>query len=148
MPRQRRLEIIGMIYHIISRGIERRKIFRDNKDKNEFINRLNKSLKLTKTQCYAWVLMDNHFHLLLRPLKEPLSVLMRQLLSGYVGYFNARHTRVGHLFQNRYKSILCQEDILPVQPGCGRSRGRSGFGPPPRSLPDERPVPHTSLSAS
>ena len=71
---------------------------------------MSEALEETNTHCYAWVLMDNHFHFLLRPLSNPLSKLMRKVLSGYVGYYNARHKRVGHLFQNRYKSILCQED--------------------------------------
>ncbi len=111
MPRQGRIEIVGSLYHVISRGIERKKIFSDNQDREEFVRRFNKGLEETNCMCYAWVLMDNHFHLLLKPLKQPISQLMRKLLSGYVGYYNARHKRVGHLFQNRYKSILCQEDV-------------------------------------
>jgi len=110
MPRQKRLDIPGQVYHIISRGIERRKIFRDYKDREEFIRRLSKGIEETGIHCFAWVLMSNHFHLLVRPLKQPVSNLMRKVLTGYVTYFNGRHRRVGHLFQNRYKAILCQED--------------------------------------
>ena len=108
MPRQRRLDIVGCIYHVISRGIEKRKIFKDRNDKEEFLKRMSQALEETNTRCYSWVLMVNHFHFLLRPLSNPLSKLMRKVLSGYVGYYNARHRRVGHLFQNRYKSILLE----------------------------------------
>ena len=110
MPRIKRIDVVGCLYHVIGRGIERRKIFRDSKDRVDFLSRLGKALGETGCQCYAWALMDNHFHLLLRPLRDPLGRLMRKLLTGYVFYFNRRHSRVGHLFQNRYKSILCQED--------------------------------------
>lgn len=110
MPRQKRLDVPGQIYHIISRGLERRKIFRDRDDRKEFLIRLSEGLRETEVHCYAWVLMGNHFHLLLRPMLMPISKLMRKVLTGYALYFNARHKRVGHLFQNRYKSILCQED--------------------------------------
>jgi REP element-mobilizing transposase RayT len=64
----------------------------------------------TKTSCYAWALIPNHFHPLLRTGNVPISVLMKKLLTGYAVNFNRRHNRYGHLFQNRYKSILCQED--------------------------------------
>jgi len=106
MPRQKRLDIIGCLYHVIGRGIERCKY-----DRIEFLRRLSTALESTNTLCYSWVLMDNHYHLLLRPLSNNLSLVMRKLLSGYVGYFNTKHRRIGHLFQNRYKSILCQDDI-------------------------------------
>jgi len=67
MPRQARLDVIGMYYHVISRGIERRKIFKDKHDRLEFIKRPEKSLQETHCACYAWVLMDNYFHLLVGP---------------------------------------------------------------------------------
>ncbi len=63
----------------------------------------------TVTKCYAWALIPNHFHLLLRTGNAPLSSVMRRLLTGYAVSFNHRHQRCGHLFQNRYKSILCEE---------------------------------------
>jgi hypothetical protein len=67
-------------------------------------------LKQTSTQCYAWSLMPNHFHLLLRTCSIPISTVMSRLLTGYAVFFNRRHHRHGHLFQNRFKSIICQED--------------------------------------
>ena len=110
MPRQSRIDAPGALHHIIGRGIERREIFKDDLDRDNFITRLDKIVTDTHTQCYAWALMENHFHLLLKTGKVPLSTVMRRLLTGYAFGFNLRHRRSGHLFQNRYKSILCQED--------------------------------------
>lgn len=110
MPRQQRLNLPGTLYHIIARGIERREIFRDDADREDFLARLGRALEKSRHQCHAWALMPNHFHLLIRSSDLPLSDLMRRLMTGYAGYFNRRHRRSGHLFQNRYKSILCQED--------------------------------------
>jgi len=93
------------------RGIERRKIFRNNKDREDFLNRLGKLLPETQTTCYGWVLIPNHAHFLFRTGKVALATLMRTLLTGYVVSFNRRHKRYGQLFQNRYKSIVCQEDV-------------------------------------
>jgi len=90
-------------------------IFRDQRDRREFIERLAKGLQKAGSQCYAWVLMPNHCHLLLRNGSESLSELMRRLLTGYAVYFNHRHKRSGYLFQNRYKSILCQKDIFLLE---------------------------------
>ena len=110
MPRKARIDAPGALQHIIGRGIERRNIFKDDADKNAFVARLGKVVSETQTPCYAWALMDNHFHLLLKTGNVPIATLMRRLLTGYVVSFNLRHNRTGHLFQNRYKSILCQED--------------------------------------
>ena len=111
MPRLARLDAPGVVHHVIIRGIERSKIFRDNKDRNNFLDRLGKLLPETKTCCYAWALLPNHAHFLFRTGDVGLSTLMRRLLTGYVVTFNRRHRRHGHLFQNRYKSIVCQEDV-------------------------------------
>ena len=92
------------------RGIEKRDIFIDDKDRHSFLDRLSTLLIKTNTACLAWVLMTNHLHLLLRPQRVKLSFFMRRLLTGYAVTFNKRHHRVGHLFQNRYKSIVCEED--------------------------------------
>jgi putative transposase len=115
MPRNRRIEISGGVYHVITRGIERCVIFKDNKDRTEFEKRLSESLKETGHACYGWALMPNHFHLLIGTGEKPLSALMRKLLTGYAVYFNRRHRRSGHLYQNRYKSILCQEDAYLLE---------------------------------
>ena len=110
MPRTARLDAPGVLHHVMIRGIERRKIFRTNKDREDFIERLENLCPETKTSCFAWAFLSNHAHFLLRTGKEPLSRLMRRLLTGYVIKFNHRHDRRGQLFQNRYKSIICQEE--------------------------------------
>jgi putative transposase len=111
MPRLARLDAPGVLHHIMVRGIERRNIFKNNKDREDFIERLSNLLPETKTACYAWALMPNHAHFLFRTGKVPLSTIMRRLLTGYAVSFNRRYKRHGHLFQNRYKSIVCQEDM-------------------------------------
>jgi putative transposase len=110
MPRKSRIDAPGSLHHVIVRGIERSSIFRDSKDYESFLTRLAVLLGETSTPCYAWVLMKNHVHLLLRSGLTPLSSLMRRLLTGYAQQFNRRHSRAGHLFQNRYKSFLCEEE--------------------------------------
>jgi REP-associated tyrosine transposase len=92
------------------RGIERRKIFYDDNDRGNFLDRLGVILTDTKTPCFAWALIPNHLHLLLRTGTAPIATVMRRLLTGYAVSFNRRHRRHGQLFQNRYKSVLCQED--------------------------------------
>ena len=111
MPRLARLDAPGVLQHIIIRGIERRIIFRDDKDKDDLIDRLSDLLPATQTACYAWAFMPNHAHFLFRSGSSGISALMRRLLTGYAIHFNRRHKRHGQLFQNRYKSIICQEDI-------------------------------------
>ena len=110
MPRKARIDAPGALHHIIVRGINRRKIFFDDADRDNFLDRLGDILSDTKTPCFAWTLMTNHLHLLLRTGAAPIATVMRRLLTGYAVNFNGRHRRHGHLFQNRYKSILCQED--------------------------------------
>jgi putative transposase len=92
------------------RGIDRTSIFRDTKDRQDFLDRLGKIGEETGTRIYAWALIPNHFHLLLRSGPAGLSTFMGRLLTGYAITFNLRHKRRGHLFQNRYKSIVCEED--------------------------------------
>jgi putative transposase len=111
MPRLARLDAPGVLHHIIIRGIERRKIFLTYEDREDFVERLAKLLPETKTVCYAWVFIPNHAHFLFRTGLVPLATLMRRLLTGYAVSFNRRHNRHGQLFQNRYKSIVCQEDV-------------------------------------
>jgi REP element-mobilizing transposase RayT len=111
MPRLARLDAPGVLHHIIIRGIERRKIFRDDKDKDNLIDRLSILLPETQTACYAWAFMSNHAHFLFRSGSAGISTLMRRLLTGYAIYFNRKYRRHGQLFQNRFKSIICQEDV-------------------------------------
>ena len=88
MPRLARLDTPGLLQHVMARGIERRKIFRDDKDRKSFLERFAIILEETQTQCYAWSLIPNHFHLLLRTGPTPLSKVMRRLMTGYAVTFN------------------------------------------------------------
>lgn len=115
MPRHARIDIPGLLQHVIVRGIERRDIFLDDDDRHLFLERFAKLLRETGTDCLAWAIMSNHFHLLLRPGQTGLAAFMRRLLTGYAVVFNLRHQRAGHLFQNRYKSIVCQEEIYLLE---------------------------------
>lgn len=110
MPRQSRIDAPGALHHLMIRGIEKRAIYRDDKDRDSFLNRLGGILLESSTPCYAWSLLSNHAHFLLRTGKIPISRVMRKLLTGYAVTFNRRYRRHGHLFQNRYKSVLCEED--------------------------------------
>ena len=110
MPRKARIDAPGAIHHIICRGIEHCEIFRDDADRDSFVERLGRVILETQTSCYGWSLIPNHFHLLLQTGNVPMATMMRKLLTGHAVTFNRRHRRIGHLFQNRYKSILCQED--------------------------------------
>jgi len=110
MPRQARLDAAGVLHHVMARGIEQGLIYRDDHDREDFIRRLSEPASKQAWSIYAWALMPNHFHLLVRSGKAPLSWNMRALMSGYAGYFNRRHNRHGHVFQNRYKSIVCEEE--------------------------------------
>ena len=102
MPRLARLDAPGVLHHIIIRGIERRKIFRDDKDRDNFIDRLSVLLPENQTACYAWAFITNHAHFLFRSDIAGISTLMRRLLTGYAIYFNRKYRRHGQLFQNNY----------------------------------------------
>ena len=94
----------------MGRGIERTQIFRTDRDREDFLNRLQDLCMDENLTVYAWSPMPNHYHLLVRTGRQSLSRSMRKLLTGYAVNFNLRHRRDGHLFQNRYKSIICEED--------------------------------------
>lgn len=110
IPRQARLDAPGTLHHVMVRGIEKRKIFEDEHDRSAFVSRMGGLASEGKTAIYAWALMPNHVHILLRSGVQGLPKYMRRLLTGYAVTYNRRHRRYGHLFQNRYKSILCEED--------------------------------------
>jgi putative transposase len=111
MPPKARIDVLGALQHAIVRRIERRKIFRSDYDRKNLLDRVSELILQTGIECFAWAFMSNHFHLLLRTGSVPIAVLMRRLLTGYAGWFNKKYKRHGQLFQNRYKSFLCQEDI-------------------------------------
>jgi REP element-mobilizing transposase RayT len=110
MPRRARLDAPGTLHHVIVRGIEKRFIVVDDDDRENFVVRMGDLALETGTSIYAWALMTNHAHILLRSGPDGIATYMRRLLSGYAITYNLRHRRYGHLFQNRYKSIVCEED--------------------------------------
>jgi REP element-mobilizing transposase RayT len=110
MPRQARLDAPGTLHHVMIRGIEQREIVDGDLDRKDFVSRMGKIASETQTSIYAWSLMTNHAHILLRSGPSGLPRFMRRLLTGYAINYNLRHRRHGYLFQNRYKSIVCEED--------------------------------------
>ena len=115
MPRGPRLDYPGALHHVIDRGIERRRIFRSDTDRRDFLSRLGELTIESGAGLYAWALLPNHFHRLLRTGSRPLSRLMQQLLGDYADLFNSRHRRSGHLFQNRFKSTLIDEECYLLE---------------------------------
>jgi REP element-mobilizing transposase RayT len=95
---------------VIVRGIEGRPIFADDRDRQDLVERLSRILPECGARCYAWALMPNHAHLVVRTGHRPLARLMARIGTGYAGGFNRRHDRIGHLFHNRYKSLLVPDD--------------------------------------
>jgi putative transposase len=110
MVRQARIDYPGAFHHIMVRGIARCKLFTDNKDRQEFLDRLAMVLTDSGTPCLAFALMPTHFHLLLITGSESISTVMSSLLIRYAAYYNRRHNSNGKLYQNRFKSILCDKE--------------------------------------
>jgi REP element-mobilizing transposase RayT len=110
MPRQARLDIPGALHHIMVRGINKSTIFEDDEEREQFLNRLGENITDALASVYAFALMTNHAHVLFKSGKPGISAVMRKQLTWYAQYYNRRHLRSGHLFENRYKSILCDED--------------------------------------
>jgi len=110
MPRQARLDVTGALHHIMVRGINKTPIFVDDRDRESFLERLHLNLNDSTCSIYAWTLMDNHLHLLVKSGGQGISYLMRKQLTWYAMYFNHKYHRTGHLFENRYKSIICEEE--------------------------------------
>ena len=115
MPRGARLDAPGTLHHVIVRGAEGSEIFTDDEDRQHFVFRLGVLAKATGTMIYAWALLPGHAHILLKSGEAGLSDFMRKLLTGYASEYNRCHQRHGHLFQNRYKSIVCEEKSYLVK---------------------------------
>jgi REP element-mobilizing transposase RayT len=109
MARPLRIQYENALYHVTCRGNERKAIFKDDYDKNVFLELLNDGLKTYNIILYCYVLMDNHFHLLLETPLANLSEFMRWFNITYTSHYNRRHKRIGHLYQGRYKSILVEK---------------------------------------
>jgi len=110
MARPLRIEYDGALYHVTSRGNERKPIFKDDGDRELFLTTLGQVSKRFHWLCHAYCLMDNHYHLVIETPDGNLSKGMRQLNGVYTQAFNRRHHRVGHLFQGRFKGILVQKE--------------------------------------
>lgn len=115
MARRSRIEYPGAFYHVISRGNQRQKIFADDRDRRKYLELLFGLRETYGFRLHGYVLMMNHVHLLMEAGDVPLSRLMQRLGSGYTQYFNRRHGLVGHLFQGRYKAILCDKTSYLLQ---------------------------------
>jgi putative transposase len=111
MARPPRLEAPGGVYHVVVRGNERAAVFRDDADREKYLQRLAHYRKRFEFRLLAYCLMSNHVHLAIRRGPAPLSRIMAGIQSSYTQWFNRRHRRVGHLFQGRYKAFLVQEDV-------------------------------------
>ena len=110
MARPLRIQYPGALYHITTRGNARRAIFKDDRDRQLFLDTLKKVAGLCNWLCHAYCLMDNHFHLVIETPEGNLAKGMRQLNGIYTQAYNRRHRRVGHLFQGRYKAIIVDKD--------------------------------------
>jgi putative transposase len=110
MARPLRIEYDGALYHVTSRGNDHKAIFKDDRDRELFLNTLAQVTERFHWICHAYCLMNNHYHLVIETPDGNLSKGMRQLNGVYTQAFNKRHGRVGHVFQGRFKAILVQKD--------------------------------------
>lgn len=115
MPRMARLEQPGSLFHVMAHSIEGKPLFVDDQDRVEFLGRLEKGIAKTGFLCYTWALLDNHYHLFLRTNELTLSKLMRPLNGGYAQFYNKKYKRKGYLFQDRFKSVLCQQQDYALE---------------------------------
>jgi len=110
MARPLRIEYPGAHYHVTSRGNERKAIFRGDADRQNFVELVRRAVDQFDLRLHAYVLMDNHYHLLIETRRAGLNRALRYLNGVYTQAFNRRHKRVGHLFQGRYKAILVEKE--------------------------------------
>ena len=115
MPRKARLDAPGTLHHVMMRGTEGQSIFREDKDHQNFLSRLAQISEDTEARILAWTSMSNHDHLLMFSGSQGISKFMRRLLTGYAVWYNRKYHRTGHLFQNRYKSIVCEEEAYLLE---------------------------------
>lgn len=115
MARRPRVHFPGALYHVISRGNQRQSLYKDDEDHHRFQTLLSEVVKRHSVTLYAYVLMPNHFHLLLEVSRAPLAKVMQSLLYRYTRHYNQRYRKVGHLFQGRYRAILCDRDIYLME---------------------------------
>lgn len=109
VTRPLRLEFPGAFYHVTSRGNARKKIFRNDKDRDQFLFIFAAAIKKHNWRCHTYCLMDNHYHLVIETVDPTLSKGMQDLNGNFTQWFNARHKTVGHIFQGRFKAFLIEE---------------------------------------
>ncbi len=115
MARQLRIEYPGALYHVTSRGNEKKDIFRSIKDREKFLSYLSSAWERHGAVFHAWCLMSNHFHLMIETPEGNLSRIMKHINGSYTTYFNVKHKRAGHLLQGRYKAVLVQADTYAAE---------------------------------
>ena len=115
MARKPRVAFEGALYHVIVRGNQRQRTFRDDRDRLRYLERIEHYRQRYRFQIYAYVLMSNHVHLLLETGTTPLSKILHGIQFTYTQYYNRRYRTIGHLFQGRYKAILCDRDAYLLE---------------------------------
>lgn len=115
MSRKPRIEYEGAFYHVIARGNQQQKVFLEDEDFRQYIYRLKSYQKRYDFTLYAYVLMSNHVHLLIEQKRTPLSRIMQGVQQSYTMYYNGKYGKTGHLFQGRYKAIICDRDSYMLE---------------------------------
>ena len=110
MPRHAREKSQSNIYHVMLRGVNRQIIFEDDRDRQYFMTAMQRCKEVSRYRLHAFCLMPNHVHLLIEPAEEPLETVFKRIGVSYANYFNKRHERVGHLFQDRFRSENVETD--------------------------------------
>jgi REP element-mobilizing transposase RayT len=118
MARKSRIYFPGALYHVIGRGNQKQNIFLDEQDFRVYLSYLSEYKNRFSFHLYAFALMENHFHLLVEVEQIPLSKIMQGLQFRYARYFNKKYQKVGHLFQGRYKAILCDQESYLLELIC------------------------------
>ncbi len=115
MARKPRIHYEGALYHVIVRGNNKEHIFKHDHDKEEYLKKIAKYIERYRARLYAYVIMDNHCHLLIEVADMPLSKIMQLIQQTYTAWYNRRYKHTGHVFEQRYKSILCDKDEYLLQ---------------------------------
>jgi len=147
MGRKQRIHFPGAVYHVFTRGVDRRPIFIDDEDRRSFLERLRRVASDAGAQIIAYCLMGNHFHLAIKVGVVPLSMIMQRVLSGYCMHFNLRHERTGHLFEARHHANICLDDryMLGLINYIHMNPVRAGLVPSPGGWPWSSWVPGASV---
>ncbi len=115
MGRPWREEYKGGIYHVIARGNNKEYIFKEDIDKGYFIKQIKETVEGMGYRVYGFVLMDNHYHIIIQTMDRKLQEVMHQINNKYSKYYNSKYKRIGHVFQGRYKAILVQDERFLVE---------------------------------